>query len=192
MIRLYPNEVFKEIEIEKTLKFRYAISNRGRLVSFLKDIKSGNELKGSTADGYRIFRYNVNIDGVRKPKYLFFYKLIAQYFIPKQSEDQKYVLHLDYVRDNDVISNLQWATYDEMITHGNKSPKMIQNRKNLLEFNIKSDGKKLTSTQVIRIKKIMQRTDRTTRNKIIAKQFNISETHLSRIVRGENWGHIKV
>ncbi len=118
--------------------------------------------------------------------------MIAQHFIPKQSEDQKYVLHLDYTRDNDVITNLQWATYKEMIAHGNKSPKMIENRKNLLEFNIKSDGKKLTSTQVIRIKKMMQRKDRKTRNKMIAKQFGISETHLSRIVNGENWGHIKV
>lgn len=192
MIRLLPNEIFKEVEVDKQLKFRYAISNRGRLISFLKDFKNGNELKGGKADGYTIFRYKITVDGLVKNKHLFFYKMVAEQFIPKTSEEQKYVLHLDYVRDNDKLQNLQWATYNEMIAHGNKSPKMIENRKNLLAFNIKRDGKKLTSTQVIRIKKMVQREGRTTRNKIIAKQFNISETHLSRIISGENWGHIKV
>ncbi len=72
MIRLYPNEVFKEVEVDERLKFRYAISNRGRLVSFLKDIKNGNELNGSKTDGYRIFRYKVNIEGIVKNKHLFF------------------------------------------------------------------------------------------------------------------------
>ena len=57
MIRYYPNEKFKEIEIKEKLKFRYAISSRGRLVSFKEDIKKRNELKGGLVDGYRIFRY---------------------------------------------------------------------------------------------------------------------------------------
>lgn len=193
MIRLYPNEQFKEIDPGVKLKFRYAISNKGRLISFKDNFKLGNELKGGLADGYRIFRFTYrNEEGEKKYKHLFFYKMIAEYFLPKESEEQKYVLHLDYVRDNDKLSNLKWATYKEMVEHGNKSPKVIQNRKNLLEFNIKADGKKLTSTQVIRIKKTLLRTDRKVRNKLLAKQFNISETHLKRIERGENWGHIEV
>lgn len=193
MIRYYPNEKFKQIEIKEQLRLNYAISNRGRLVSYIDDIKQGRELRGGLIDGYRIFRYKYRDEnGLQKNKHYFFYKLIAQHFIEKTSEDQNHVIHLDYVRDNDVITNLQWATYAEMLTHINKSPRLIENRKKLIEFNINADGKKLTATNVIRLKKMLQRPDRKTRNKIIAKQFNISETQLKRIETGENWGHIKV
>lgn len=193
MIRYYPNEIFKEIEIKEKLKFNYAISNRGRLVSFTDDIRKGNELKGGLVDGYRIFRYKYrDEEGVLRNKHFFFYKLIAEYFISKTEEDQNRVIHLDYVRNNDAIANLRWLNYADMLIHINKSPKLIENRKKLIEFNLQADGLKLTVTKVMRLKKMLKRPERKTRNKLIAKQFNISETQLKRIEKGENWGHIKV
>ena len=193
MIRYYPNEIFKEIEIKEKLKFKYAISNRGRLVSFTDDIRKGNELKGGLVDGYRIFRYKYrDEEGVLRNKHFFFYKLIAEYFISKTEEDQNRVIHLDYVRNNDAIANLRWLNYADMLIHINKSPKLIENRKKLIEFNLQADGLKLTVTKVMRLKKMLKRPERKTRNKLIAKQFNISETQLKRIEKGENWGHIKV
>ena len=193
MIRYYPNEIFKEIEIKEKLKFNYAISNRGRLVSFTDDIRKGNELKGGLVDGYRIFRYKYrDEEGVLRNKHFFFYKLIAEYFISKTEEDQNRVIHIDYVRNNDAIANLRWLNYADMLIHINKSPKLIENRKKLIEFNLQADGQKLTVTKVMRLKKMLKRPERKTRNKLIAKQFNISETQLKRIEKGENWGHIKV
>ena len=193
MIRYYPNEIFKQIEIKEKLKFNYAISNRGRLVSFTDDIRKGNELKGGLVDGYRIFRYKYrDEEGVLRNKHFFFYKLIAEYFISKTEEDQNRVIHLDYVRNNDAIANLRWLNYADMLIHINKSPKLIENRKKLIEFNLQADGQKLTVTKVMRLKKMLKRPERKTRNKLIAKQFNISETQLKRIEKGENWGHIKV
>ena len=193
MIRYYPNEIFKEIEIKEKLKFNYAISNRGRLVSFTDDIRKGNELKGGLVDGYRIFRYKYrDEEGILRNKHFFFYKLIAEYFISKTEEDQNRVIHLDYVRNNDAIANLRWLNYADMLIHINKSPKLIENRKKLIEFNLQADGLKLTVTKVMRLKKMLKRPERKTRNKLIAKQFNISETQLKRIEKGENWGHIKV
>jgi hypothetical protein len=192
MIRFSAGEGVQEIEMHPSLKLRYAITSRGRMLSFTNKFSDGRFLAGGLQDGYRILRYSVREDDVKKYKYLFFYKVLAQSFLPKNSEDQKYVLHLDYVRDNDALNNLRWATYDEMIAHGNKSPLKIQAKKNLIAFNIQSDGKKLTSTQVIRIKKLLKNPDRKTRLKMIAKQFNVSTTHLKRIETGENWGHIVV
>ncbi|MET0760489.1 MAG: hypothetical protein ABWZ56_08720 [Flavobacterium sp.] len=191
-IILYPGEEFREFEIEKSLKFRYAISNYGRLASFSDKIEEGNLLIGGKRDGYNIFSYRFREDGKLNYKYRFFYKLVAELFIPKTSEEQTYVLHLDYVRDNDVLRNLKWATREEMLAHGKKSPHVIRAKQRLLEHNIKADGKKLTSTQVIRIKKMLQNPERKNRLKMIAKEFNISQTHLKRIETGENWGHIKV
>ncbi|WP_293896572.1 hypothetical protein [Flavobacterium sp.] len=192
MIILYTNEEFREIETDFPLKFRYAVSNRGRLISFSENLKDANELKGSYSDGYKTFRYGKSVNGKRSYKTVFIYKLVAQLFIPKTSEEQQYVLHLDYVRDNDLIKNLKWATYEEKLAHYKKSPHVINSMRNLIEHNIKADGRKLTTTKVIYLKKLLNKPNQNTRMKMLAKQFGISEMQISRIKRGENWGHIKV
>ncbi|KRB58248.1 HNH endonuclease [Flavobacterium sp. Root186] len=190
--RFYPNEEFKEIEINASLQLKYAISNRGRLISFTDEIENGRILKGGLSDGYPTFRFKVKKDDKIINKYLFLYKLVAQYFLPKQSEEQTYVLHLDYNRSNDDISNLRWATKQEMMAHSRKSPRVIQAKKNLIEHNLKADGRKLTTTKVMLIKKILARPEQKTRLKMIAKQFGVSEMQIRRIASGENWGHVKV
>lgn len=189
---MYPQEEFREIETDFPLKFRYAVSNRGRLISFTNSFDDGNLLKGSMSDGYKTFRYGKSPNGKSVYKTLFIYKLVAEFFIPKTSEDQQYVLHLDYVRDNDSLKNLKWATYEEKMAHYKKSPHVIRSKKNLIEHNLKADGRKLTSTQVIHLKKLLNNPNKTTRIKMLAKQFGISEMQVNRIKRGENWGHIKV
>ena len=193
MIRYYPNEKFKQIEINDPLRKKYAISNYSRLVSYTDDIRKGMEIKGALTDGYRLFRYKFK-DEIGKIIYrhYFYYKLIADHFLPKTGPNQNHVIHLDYVRDNDKLSNLKWVTYEEMLEHINKSPGLIENRRKLHEFNLQSDGVKMTVTKVMRLKKMLQRPEQTTRKKIIAKQFNISQTQLKRIETGENWGHVKV
>lgn len=192
MIRMYPNELFREIETDFPLKFRYAVSNRGRLISFIEKFADGNVLKGSVSDGYRTFRYGRSANGKSAYKTLFIYKLVAEFFIPKTSDDQQHVLHLDYVRDNDSLRNLRWATYEEKLEHYKKSPHVINSKRKLIEHNLKADGRKLTSTQVIHLKKLLNKPNQNTRIKMLAKQFGISEMQVSRIKRGENWGHIKV
>jgi NUMOD4 motif-containing protein len=194
MIRKYPNEEFREVTFANPPKLRYAVSNKGRLASFTQSLEEGKVLKGATADGYKVLRYKFRRDENEKAitKYHFIFKLVAENFLPKTSDDQKYVLHLDYVRDHDDIKNLKWATYEEMLAHGKRSPHVKKAKLKLLEHNIKSDGRKLTVTKVMLIKKMLQNPNRTTRLKMIAKQFGVSETHIRRIVSGENWGHIKV
>ena len=192
MIRFYGNEVFREIEVNDVMKYRYAVSNRGRLVSFSDTIENGNLLKGSLSDGYKVFRYVKVINGKKKYYTIFIYKLVAELFIPKTSDEQRHVLHLDYVRDNDLVANLKWATYEEMQAHIKKSPHVINSKKKLIEHNIKADGRKLSSTKVIHLKKLLKDPNRKTRIKMLAKQFGISEMQVHRIKSGENWSHIIV
>jgi len=196
MLRLYSEEVFKEITIEYNLQLRYAISNYGRLVSFTEEINEGRIINGSKQDGYRIWRYLTRDKKNRKKyKHKFYYRLVAEYFIPKTSDDQIYVLHLDRNRANDHISNLKWATKEEMIAHNKKSPFVIEARKKqLADIHEKRlhKGNKLTSTEVMLIKKILLNPNRKTRLKILAKRFGVSEMALHRIRTGENWGHITI
>ena len=196
MLRFYSKEIFKEIFLEDKLQLRYAISNYGRFVSFTDKIEEGTFVKGSKQDGYRIWRYTARDENNKLHyKHCFFYKLVAEYFIPKTSDDQVYVLHLNYDRADDYFKNLQWATRAEMLAHGKKSPHVIEYRKKQLEEfreKRKHQGSKLTSTQVMLLKKLLLNPNRKTRMKILARQFNVTEMQLHRIKTGENWGHIKV
>lgn len=192
MIRFYPNELFREIEMKDVMKFKYAVSNRGRLISFSTTIQQGTLLKGALTDGYRTLRYTKVLNGKKKYTSIFIYKLVGEFFIPKTSEDQMHLIHLDYVRDNDSVNNLKWVTYEEMQAHIKKSPHVIRSKQKLIEHNLKADGRKLTSTNVIHLKKLLANPNNKTRIKMLAKQFGISEMQIYRIKSGENWGHIKV
>lgn len=192
--RKYPQEEFKEVILPEPQVMRYAISNKGRLISFTQDdMKDSTLLHGTVADGYRLLRYKIKENGKTKYKHLLIYKLVAKLFLPEPEENQVHVIHLDRTKDNDDVKNLKWVTRSEMLKHSyDTNPTVIQNRKKLLEHNLKSDGRKLTITKVMLIKKLLAKPNQKTRLKMIAKQFGVSEMQIRRIKSGENWGYIKV
>ncbi|CAM3655104.1 NUMOD4 domain-containing protein [Flavobacterium saliperosum S13] len=192
MIRFYPDEEFREIILEMQHRFRYALSNYGRLISYTDDLKKGTLLKGTYIDGYHVLRTYKQVNGVRKSKTLLLYKLVAEFFVPKTAEDQQHVIHIDYDKSNDRATNLRWVNHKEKMEHHKVNPRVIASQKKVTEFNRRADGKKLTETTVIRLKRILLDPNRKTRMKILAKQFGVSEMQLYRIKSGENWGHIKV
>jgi hypothetical protein len=192
MLRLFPSEEFKEINFEIPPKVRYAISNYGRVIKFTESIDDGQLAKPSMVNGYQMLYYTVVIDGKAKKKSRPYYKLVAEYFLERPSEDYVHVIHLDRSRGNDHVSNLRWVTYEEKIEHFKSSPALKAAMKKLWERNTLSDGRKLTVTQVMLLKKRLLDPNRKTRLKILAKQFGVSEMQLHRIKTGENWGHIKV
>lgn len=185
-------EEWKEFEIEVEGKVRYAVSNHGQLKSFTDNINEGRILKGSMIEGFVYLRYKRQNNNEIVNYHHGLHKMIAELFIPKDNDKQEYVLHLDFDKINNHINNLKWATYDEMRAHGFKSPKVIEAQRKFKEYNIKRDGAKLTSTDVIRLKKRILDPNRKTRLRLIAKEFGISEMQIHRIKTGENWGHIKV
>ncbi|MDR2963411.1 MAG: hypothetical protein LBU90_07270 [Bacteroidales bacterium] len=198
-IRLLPNEVFKQISLgedDQKLKNSYAISNRGRLVSYTETPETGRIIKGGLQDGYRVWRYKISAGNDSKKVYnrcRFLYKLVAEYFVPQPSPEHTYLLHINYVRANDWVENLRWATYNEMIAHRYYSPRVIEARKDYMpKLREARGGSKLTETEVMRLKKKLLDPNRKTRLKMLAKQFGVTEMQLHRIKTGENWGHITV
>ena len=191
MVRFNYKEEFKEIVPEGHCNRRYAISNFGRLLSYTDKMEEGVILKGGIVEGYRIFGYRVKLNDkwVGRQKYVF--RLVAENFIAKTSDDQKYVIHLDHIKENDHIDNLKWATQSEVTEHSKTSPRVAEGRIRTVEANLKSKTYKLTATKVKFIKKLLFEPKRKTRLKIIAKRFGVSEMQLHRIKTGENWGHVK-
>ncbi|MEQ8323701.1 MAG: NUMOD4 domain-containing protein [Vicingaceae bacterium] len=184
----FSDEVWKEIDlIPPGIRLKYAVSNYGRVKSFKTDISEGNILKGGLIGGYPILK--VRPKG--KDKTFYVHRLVAHYFLTVKREDDVFVLHLDYNKVNNHVSNLKWATKREMELHQQGSP-YVKKARELRLLRKPQKGHKLTSTQVLHLKKKIFDPNRKTRLKILAKQFGISEMQLYRIKSGENWSHVKL
>jgi hypothetical protein len=188
MVRSYWNEEWKEVKFEEgALKKRYAISNYGRIISFIGEIEDGDYIRGGKLRGYP----TLPLRPFGKSKTFYVHKLVAEQFLTKASDDQSFVIHKDYNKSNNYIDNLQWANKKEMFEHQQKNPLVLEAREKQ-KGRKTQQGHKLTATQVMRLKKKIMDPNRKTRLKLIAKQFGISEMQLYRIKSGENWAHIEV
>ncbi|WP_044173912.1 HNH endonuclease [Flectobacillus major] len=169
---------FTEVEVPP----RYQVSNYGRLKSFQNDPVNGDVIAGSKIQGYKSL--NIRAKG-NKSLNRYVHKLVAEFFLKKDSEEKKFVIHLDHDKLNNHWENLKWVTRDEMTIHNRDNPavrdKVIPRR---------TKNYKLTESKVLMIKKML-RSDKN-RLKMIAKQFGITHTQLNRIRSGENWGHVKL
>jgi hypothetical protein len=157
---------------------KYQVSNFGRIKSFKIDKENGTIINGSSLKGYRIL--NVKLENnKRTTKYI--HKLVAECFIPKDNEKQEHVIHLDFNKTNNHISNLKWVTKETMFAHQKINPNY---KRGAINYS------KLSETDVIRLKKKLARG----KNKLykLAKEFGITHTQLNRIRKGENWGHVKI
>lgn len=156
---------------------KYDVSNYGKLRSYKTD-PEGEVVKPSNIKGYPIINIKL-ISGKRTTRYI--HKLVAEAFLERLSDDQKYVIHLDFNKENNSYRNLKWASREELFKHQAKNPNY---KKGIIRYS------KLTETDVIRLKKKIQRG----KNPLykIAKEFGITHTQLNRIRSGENWSHVKV
>lgn len=176
------NEEWKDLEISDLAPGEhYQISNYGRIKSFKTDPEEGTILKGSNIGGYKSVTLR-NKMNKRVAKYI--HRLVAQAFLEQPSPDYKYVIHLDFNKVNNHVSNLKWATKKEKEIHQNINPNFVRT-KSQIKYS------KLTEAKVRLLKRKINDPKRKTRLKMLARQFGISEMQLYRIKRGENWGHIR-
>lgn len=180
-IQTFWNEQWSEVEFKRpTRKTRYEISNFGRIKSVDKESGKEKIISGSTDKrGYK--RLNVRLDdGSRDGKFL--HQLVADAFVERIDEHHRFVIHLDYKKNNNNTDNLKWVTEGDWKKHMVSSPLFIQAREK------QKNGSKLNAAQVKMIKRMLIRGK--TKPKIIAKKFGITVTHLNRIKSGENWSHV--
>lgn len=172
------NEVWKKLTILNLDESeKYEISNFGRLKSFKKD-PAGYILKNTKLKGYQALVVKLK-NRSNTTKYV--HKLVAEHFIPKDSPLQRHVIHLDFDKDNNHVSNLIWVTRQTMFAHQKINP----NYKRGFVSNAK-----LTIDDVIQLKLKLIRGEN--RPNTIAKEFGITHTQLNRIKNGENWKNVIV
>lgn len=183
-IKNLKNEVWKDLQIKNksALRKKYAVSNMGRVISYYEDITDGKLLSGSTVEGYTV----LNVKPADSYQSLYLHREVAKLFNKKPGRTYKYVIHLDYDKKNNKVSNLQWATKEEMEAHQQFSPAKLaykEKQRNRVK------GLKLNITKVKSIKRLLVKPGKKTM-KQIAEQFDISEMQLYRIKSGENWSHV--
>jgi hypothetical protein len=172
------NETWKKLNIEGLAEDEsYDVSDHGRIRSY-KSHPEGQIIKGSLLKGYQIL--NVKLaTGKRTTKYI--HKLVAEHFIDKDSDLQLYVIHVDFDKSNNHVSNLKWVTKQTMFAHQKINPNYKRGMIN---------NAKLTVSEVISLKKKLQ--NATVPFYKIAEEFGITHTQLNRIRKGENWGNVKI
>lgn len=197
MVKSLPNEQWKPLMTSKRGKKRsYMISDHGRIMSYyIGPEEDGRLLQTGLIDGYPAFSYRKGADEDYVEGNVpsrFIHKLVALHFLePAPTSDHQYVLHLDYDKLNNKVYNLKHATKAEVEEHLKRNPNYIESRRTQ-KFHPERYSTKLTTTDVIRMKKKIFDPNRKTRLKLIAKQFGISEMQLYRIKSGENWQHVQI
>lgn len=165
----------------------YAVSNHGRIAAFTEELSDGKLLKGGVIGGYPSLKIRIN----RRDKTFYVHKLVGEHFVDGQDEKHDRLIHIDYDKKNNHFENLKWVDKPTYLDHQRKNPAVIEAKKKQAEF-LPEVGHKLTTTDVMRIKKKIWDPSRKTRLRMIAKQFGISEMQLYRIKSGENWSHVRV
>lgn len=120
------------------------------------------------------------------------HKAVAELFLPPPKPEEKFVIHLDWNKENNYYKNLKWATQEEVTQHQYANPQIEAKKfqEALLGIKKKPNTKmgKLTENEVLLIKRKLKRGS-TLRS--LAKQFGVSDMQIHRIKTGENWSHVK-
>lgn len=174
-------EIWKPV---KRFDHSYEVSNFGRIRSIDRNILNKHNYrfeKGKVMvpnvhrQGYlRIFLSN----GVFRERFLV-HRLVAEAFIDNP-DNKPFVNHKDNNPANNHADNLEWCTQKENVHHARGLGVLKPHRG---EDNATS---KLLTTDILEIRRLAG----TDTNRKLAKQFNISEAHISKIIKREAWTHV--
>lgn len=118
------------------------------------------------------------------------HRAVAELFLTKNSDDDV-VIHKDFVKTNNHVSNLEWKSKEEAFERYKKNPYYTSGKyiRDLRSPNRKqSKNAKLTENQVLYIKEKLSQGKTL---KELARKFGVSDMQIHRIKTGENWSSVK-
>ena len=110
----------------------YSVSNQGEV----RNDVTGRLLKQRSDNEYKVVSISIG-NGVMKNKRV--HRLVAEAFIPNP-ENKKYVNHIDGIRYNNTIENLEWVTPSENAIHTRRSGLIgVQKTRPVRQYNLNGD-----------------------------------------------------
>lgn len=155
----------------------YKVSNYGRVKSYKVNKTEGKIMHPSKVGNFQALKISVNNENVS----WYIHKLVATVFVPRASEELTHVVHADLNFNNNQASNLVWVTKDKVHENERKRNSLSLKRR-------KPSNTRLKERDVAHLKAMLSKGFTQAE---IAKLFCISEMQVTRIKRGENWGHVK-
>lgn len=177
-------EIWKEIDGYNGV---YFVSNLGQVKSI--DHYCSNRT-GSGKQTGRVFKIQVSYKGYlrvalsknKKKFHTSVHRLIAKAFIPNP-ENKPQVNHINGIKSDNRIENLEWCTNGENMTHAFKN--------NLVNLNYgeKHHNSKLSNDDVLRVRKLHSLGFTC---KSLAEDYNVSQTAMSKILRNITYKNSKI
>jgi len=155
----------------------YLVSSYGRV----KSLHYGKELilkPRVTHDGYASI--NLLLKGTKS--YRTIHRLVAQAFIPN-TENKPTVNHIDGIKDNNNVSNLEWNTRKEQIQH------MLDNNLRTMPRGEDWCRTKLKESTVIKVKEMVRDGYR---NYEIMEELDLKYWIVGDIKREKTWSWLKI
>ncbi len=133
-------------------------------------------LKPFIQNGYRYVSL-YNDSGIKKCKIS---RIVCLTYLPQLDKSKIYVNHIDGIKNNDCLSNLEWVTPGENTKHAydNNLMSRVGERHNRAILN---------ESDVIEIRKLYQNG---LTQKEIGKKFKVSRNCIYSVLSGKNWSHV--
>lgn len=143
----------------------YSINRQGKAINKKRDTVLKSSLR---ADGYvQVYLYK---DSKKYSKYI--HRILAQLFIPNP-ENKPQVNHINSIRNDNSISNLEWVTRNEQMFHAYQFGNMITKRTKYTQ---------LTKKQR---KEVIHKYENGYSKKKLSQLYNVSRTTIRNIISEE-------
>ena len=161
----------------------YEVSNMGRVKSLPRTVVNGTNstmtlrerfLKPSLVAGYPA----VTLTVLNKPWKLYVHRLVAAAFLANPSNKPE-VNHLDLDTTNPVLTNLEWATRQENITHSVRAG----------SFHGITNPKKAPKLCLEKVRAIRELKKAGHTNIVIAAKFGVCNSMIGKILKNKTWAN---
>lgn len=142
---------------------KYEVSSLGNARSYKKTLKSYKQLKPIERKGY----LRIYMSG----KFHTLHKIIAEAFL-KKPKGKEYVNHLDGVKTNNKVENLQWCNRSENMTHS-------------YEIGLNKTGKEHSQSKALNIFDLEGKYITTLYGAKQWKEFGLDQSSVNACIRGE-------